>query len=177
MADLQLLEFSPADQDLLDEVGRLRVRAWETEAPEAAEMSTWLDTFDADARHWVVLRDDVPVASARLSVHSQIGEVPDSESYAGLFPETLSSPIGSMNRLVVHPSARGLGLSKQLDLIRLRTAKEMGCRSVILSTASGPKRVKQLVGWGFEMLGYGPRFANPPLCYLTPPAVLIRKFH
>jgi hypothetical protein len=64
-------------------------------------------------------------------------------------------------------------VSKSLDLIRLSTAENLGCRSALLSTASGDHRVQQLLGWGFELAGYGSRFEKPPLCYLPAPAVLL----
>jgi len=170
---MEMREFTTLDEELLRQIGRLRVEAWETETARAAEMPTWLDEFDQTARHWVVFREGTPIAAARLSVHQSLTEVPDAESYAGVFAEPPEPPIASLNRLVVHPSARGAGLSKQLDLVRLDAAESLGCCSVILSTASGPRRVSQLIGWGFELVGEGPRFHKPPLCHLPPPAVML----
>ncbi len=176
MSDIEIREFFPEEEDLLQAVGILRVQAWETTVAEAGRMATWLDEFDSAARHWVALRAGVPGAAARLSMNSSLAEVPDSESYSGIFSEIPDGPLGSLNRLVVHPSARRLGLSKRLDLIRLGAAEEMRCRSAILSTATGPYRVRQLQSFGFEFIGYGPRFQKPPLCYLPPPAVLLCRF-
>jgi GNAT superfamily N-acetyltransferase len=173
---MELREFSHLDNDLMEKIGRLRVEAWRTEAPGAADMETWVDEFDRCARHWAVFDQGVLIAAARLTTHPALGDVPDAESYRGVFREPPPAPIGSLNRLVVHPSARGRGLSKRLDLVRLEAAEEMGCRSVILSTASGPHRVRQLMGWGFELIGDGLRFQKPPLCYLPPPAVLLCRF-
>jgi hypothetical protein len=90
---MELREFSPTDGDLLRKIGRLRVRAWETETAKAAEMKIWLDEFDASARHWAVFHDGVPVASARLSVHTDMNVVPDAETYAGVFPEVPPAPM------------------------------------------------------------------------------------
>jgi len=173
---MELREFSHLDEDLLEQIGRLRVEAWKTEAPSAAGMETWLDEYDRSARHWAVFDGGVLLASARLTTHSTFAEVPDAESYLGVFREPPPPLIGSLNRLVVHPSARGRGLSKRLDLVRLEAAENMGCRSVILSTASGPHRVQQLIGWGFERIGCGPQFQKAPLCYLPPPTVLLCRF-
>ena len=170
---MELRDFAVLDETLLREIGRLRVAAWETETSRAAEMDIWLDEFNRSARHWVVFCEGMPVAAARLSVHASLAEVPDAESYADVFTQPPPAPIASLNRLVVHPSARGAGLSKRLDRIRLDAAEAMGCRSAILSTASGPRRIRQLLGWGFELAGYGPRFEKPPLCYLPAPAVLL----
>ena len=170
---MELREFTSIDEHLLGRIGRLRVEAWETETSRASDMKSWLDEFDRTARHWIVFCKGVPVAAARLSVHDNLEEVPDAESYAGGFDEPPEGPIASLNRLVVHPSARRAGLSKRLDLVRLAAAEEIGCRSAIVSTSSGPRRVKQLSAWGFALAGYGPRFRKPPLCYLPPPAVLL----
>lgn len=170
---MEVHEFSSLDADLLAKVGRLRVEAWETETARAAEQAVWVDEFDRVARHWVVFRDGVPVAAARLSLHDRLAEVPDSESYAGVFSVPPEAPIASLNRLVVHPSARGSGLSRRLDLMRLDAAERLGARVAILSTASGPRRVAQLVGLGFSCLGHGPKFEKPPLCYMPAPAVLL----
>jgi GNAT superfamily N-acetyltransferase len=170
---VEIRVFSSIDEGLLRQIGRLRVEAWQTETSRATEMPTWLDDSDRAARHWVVFRGGAPVAAARMSAHTSLDDVPDAESYTGVFSQPPPDPIASLNRLVVHPSARGLGLSKRLDLMRLDAAEKIGCRSVVLSTASGPRRVEQLIGWGFELIGYGPRFRKPPLCYLLPPAVLL----
>ena len=170
---MELREFSHLDEDLLEKIGALRVEAWKAEAPSAAGMGTWLDEFDRSARHWAVFDHGILLASARLTTHGSLAEVPDAESYPGVFREPPAAPIGSLNRLVVHPSARGQGLSKRLDLIRLEAAENLGCRSVILSTASGSHRVRQLIGWGFEWIGHGAPFQKPPLCDLPPPVVLL----
>jgi GNAT superfamily N-acetyltransferase len=170
---VELRHFTSIDEALLGQIGRLRVEAWETETSKASEMKSWIDDFHRVAQHCVVFREGVPVAAARLSIHGSLAEVPDAESYAGVFAQAPEGSIASFNRLVVHPSARGAGLSKRLDLVRLHATESTDCRSVVCSTASGPRRIHQLVGWGFELVGYGPRFQKPPLCHLPPPAVLL----
>ncbi|HSJ01957.1 MAG: GNAT family N-acetyltransferase [Verrucomicrobium sp.] len=162
-----------ASSTLLQKIGRLRVEAWQTAVSQAANMETWLDEADQGARHWVVFEGGEPVGAARLTIHERLADLPDGESYEGMFPQEPVGPIASLNRLVVHPSARGRGISKVLDLVRLQAAEEMGCQSAILATASGPGRVQQLQGWGFQLVGEGPRFQKPPLCHLPPPAILI----
>jgi len=170
---MELREFSAIDDGLLSEIGRLRVRAWSTEIAAAERMESWLDDFDRPAIHWAIFDDGQLVAAARLTIHRELAGVPDAESYEGVFREPPVGPIASLNRLVVDPAARGLGLSKRLDLARLKAAEARGCRSAILSTASGPRRVKQLIGLGFQSMGFGTRFLHPPLCYLPAPVVLV----
>lgn len=171
--EVDLREITDIDPVLLEQIGRLRVVAWATVIEKATDLGSWVDAFDPKARHWVVYQGAELVAAARMTIHPSLDEVPDAESYSGMFQEPLPPPIASLNRLVVHPSARRMGLSKALDVARLEAAERLGCHSAILSTASGPNRVRQVQGWGFEWIGYGPRFLNPPLCHLPPPAVLV----
>jgi GNAT superfamily N-acetyltransferase len=169
---MEVREFFNLDEDLLAKIGRLRIEAWETETARAAEQSVWVDECDRVAWHWVVFRDGLAVAAARLSLHGELAEMPESECYEGVFSAPPKTPIASLNRLVVHPSARGSGISRRLDLIRLEAAERLGARVAILSTASGPRRLAQLLGLGFVFLGHGSGFKKPPLCYVPKPAVL-----
>ena len=173
MTHLELREIAVTDWEMIQRIGELRVRAWRTVVPQAVEMTVWLDDFDRTARHWAFLRDGEPVAAARLSVHKAIEEVPDPESYTGVFRNPPPAPIASLNRLVVDPAVRGMGLSEKLDLIRLAAAEAMGCKCVVGATAAGERRVRQMLKWGFVVVGEGKRCLNPPLCYMPPPLVLI----
>ena len=173
MANLELREIPSTDRAMIQRIGELRVRAWQTEVPQAVRMVTWLDEFEWVARHWAFLRDGQPVAAARLSVHPSINDVPDSENYTGLFSEPPPAPVASFNRLVVDPSVRGMGLSEQLDLLRLDVAEAMGCCSAVGATPSGERRVSHMVKLGFVVVGPGNPYSHPPLCYLPPPIVMI----
>lgn len=157
--NFEIKEIISADDSSLRAIGELRVLAWATHIPEISAIKCWLDDFDWAARHWVVLDGSKIVASARMSIHSSIDEVPESEVYANVFPNSLAPPIASINRLVVHPDYRGLDLGKKLDLMRVNAAISSGCRCVIGETPSGEGRVKQLEGVGFIRLGAG---AGPP---------------
>jgi GNAT superfamily N-acetyltransferase len=157
--------------DLLRQIGHLRVRAWATEIPEAAEMDEWLDRWENEGWHWLVYQGDELVAAARLSIHQALDEVPDRECFEGVFAEAPPAPLASLNRLVVAPSARGLGLSRRLDELRLDFAKAQGCRCAIGSTPM-EHRVKQLVELGFVVVGLGNRDHSPPCCYGPRPVVI-----
>jgi hypothetical protein len=108
---MKVYDFSHLDEEMLAKVARLRIKGWETEAVRAAEQSDWLDKFERATLRWAVCRDGVPLAAARLSLHHGLAEVPDSESYAGVFTFSSETPIASPNRVVSPPSARGRGLS------------------------------------------------------------------
>jgi hypothetical protein len=180
MADLDVQEISTSDHALIEKIGRLRVRAWETEIPDVVHMGTWLDKFDEVGRHWAVFRDGEPIAAARMTVHQSLADVPEPEVYVGVFPAPLPDPIASINRLVVEPSARGLGLSRKLDLCRIEAAEVCGCRCIVGETPSGIHRVRQLESLGFKNAGGGAPYFEPMfyasrssvvlVCFLPRPA-------
>jgi GNAT superfamily N-acetyltransferase len=148
------VEVDPHDRKLLDQVGRLRVAAWAPFKNRGdSRTGCWLDAFELSARHWVIFDNSTPVAAARLSVHQALDEVPDASIFTGVFAAPPPSPIGSFNRLVVHPAYRGMGLSRPFDRIRLEAAIAQACRSAIVETHSGPKRVAQLNALGFQVFG------------------------
>ena len=173
MHSLRLIEFSGADSQMLEFVGRLRVKAWTTELPAPPAMISWLDDFDLIGRHWAFLSDGVPIASARLTIHSSLGEVPAREDFLGLLPADLPLPVASLNRLVVDPGFRGLKLGPSLDEIRLKAAEEMGCLSAIGSTVSGERRVDQLLAAGFQLVGSTGLLNQSPLLREMPPAITL----
>jgi GNAT superfamily N-acetyltransferase len=173
MSELRLCEVPVGHWSLIERIGELRVRAWRANTSFDPAMRTWLDAWDHSVRHWVVLRGDEPVGAARLSVHASLEEVPDPENYADVFGDPPPSPIASFNRLVVDPSARGLGLSKRLDEVRLSAAQAMGCRCAIGATPSGEARVRQLEALGFRVLGIGgPDKPGKPMSGVAPVVLL-----
>jgi GNAT superfamily N-acetyltransferase len=173
MTELHLCEIPATDREMLEKIGRLRVRAWETFGGKVEGLVCWLDPFDEVARHWVVLSGEEPVAAARLSVHHTMAEVPDSEVFTPIFREPPPSPIASLNRLVVSPAYRGKGMSTWLDEVRLEAAEAMGCTCAVGATASGDRRVQQLIKVGFMVLGRGNRSSYPILAHLGPQLVLV----
>lgn len=156
----EAVEIDPHDRRLLEQVGRLRVRAWSAVLPKGAvPTDCWLDDFELAARHWCVFHDGEPIAAARMSVHSRLEEAPDAAVYEGVFFESPLAPIASFNRLVTDPRFRGRGLSKLLDVVRLSAAREAGCRSVV-GVADGRERLAALGNLGFRLLGTGPHFPS-----------------
>ena len=175
MDELHLVEVGTSDRTMFARIGRLRVEAWRTLFPGTAVMTTWLDEYDGAAHHWAVLRGGEPVASARLSVHGRLEEAPEAETYLSVIKDPIPTPVGSFNRMVVNPTYRRRGLSKQLDAIRLQAAKEIGCRSVVGETPSGEHRVRQLASLGFQVVGAGRRSALQEMLSLSsPPVVVVR---
>jgi GNAT superfamily N-acetyltransferase len=154
-ASLKLVEVSQSE--ILQQILSLRVLAWRSFISIDPDLHEWTDKYDDTGRHWAVLDGDKVAAAGRLSVHERLCDVPDSEVYTPVLTMSMSPPIGSMNRLVVHPDYRGRGLSDQLDEVRISAAEAAGCTCVIGHTHAGDKRVAQLVREGFQAMGTGQR--------------------
>lgn len=113
----------------------LRFRVWsEQEGVDLKDNKSGriADDLDATAYHWGVFDDGKLVASARLTIHSNLLDVPNGDLFDGL---PLIKPIASMNRLVVSKPLRGNGLAKKLDDLRISHAKTVGARTIVITAA------------------------------------------
>jgi predicted GNAT family N-acyltransferase len=153
--DFLIEQVDAPDPATLEAIGRLRVIAWEHdgERPKSASNcgDVWLDDHDNHACHWTVKKNGALVAAARVCLHSSGDELPDA-SYIGDFKQKIVFPAAFFNRLVVHPSARGMGLSGRLDKARLKFATEHGTVTAVV-TASKQPRLQQLQAAGWNILG------------------------
>ena len=140
--------------DLLDEVGRLRVFAWKTETGATPETDCWIDPVDREpgTRLYAIFSGDRIVASARLTIHTDLAQAPDAAVYAGVFASPPEPPIAVLSRLVVHPDVRRRGFGTALDRHRIDTARGLGCRTVV-GSSSAPRRIAQLEALGFWIAG------------------------
>lgn len=57
-----------------------------------------------------------------------------------------------MNRLVVLPEYRGVGIGTQLDCTRIAEANLLGAHSILATPVDVPNRRRQLVAMGFRFL-------------------------
>ena len=143
---IQEIAFTDYWQDILE----LRDACRQDKDPQLANQlfpAGMYDEFDDTAMHWGIFDDENLVASARLSVHRNINELPDRFLFSDIWDKELPAPIASLNRLSVATAYRGLGLSGQLDRIRIQKARRIGCRC-ICGTAHG-KRQQKLQEDGF----------------------------
>lgn len=131
----------------------LRRAAWSAEPAVPPELErSWavgLDDHDANAIHGCVWDCRRLIATARMTFHERFADVPD----RGLYPPELElsgAPIASLNRLVVAPGYRGLGLAHVLDEVRCRWAVGLGAQSIIGAVARGHER-------RLERLGFTPK--------------------
>lgn len=153
----------------------LRRAAWSAEPAVPPELArSWavgLDDHDANAIHGCVWDRRRLVASARLTLHDRFADVPD----RGLYPPDLEvegMPIASLNRLVVAPGYRGLGLAHVLDEVRCRWAVGLGAQAIIGAVARGHEG-------RLERLGFTPKaffetsFVSEAGAQVSKPSVLL----
>lgn len=141
-------------EEYADRILELRSIAWNT--PSKKE---WIprvfpegfqDSYDASGHHWIVkTKDDLLVASARLTIHNRPHELPDKHLWGTALTDALCYPLGVMGRLVVHPGFLRLGIGGSLDKIREEKGREMNCK--MLAGITYEERAKQLANRGFEL--------------------------
>jgi len=140
--------------ELMNDIGRFRVNTWRNENgvdPIFFSKDSWIDEIDENARHWIIAQNNKIVASARLSFHEFIDDVPYADflqsEHRLLFND---SPIASINRLVVSPEFRGRGFAKLLDIERVKVAQEFGVNKMIAFPQLS--RLEPLEKLGFELI-------------------------
>ena len=150
------------DAAAMEQVYRLRVRAWRARNASFPDVERWRDPEDEGCLHWCVVDGKGTVAAAaRLSVHKRFAEIPDAEIYPPAL-SALTGPVGSINRMIVGPEHGGLGLARALDEARITAASNAGCRVIVGATSSGPQRLRSLEGLGFRTAGVAlPMMAGP----------------
>lgn len=154
--------------DRIKEIGALRIRAWKSEVGISQSFfaqKEWIDRIDEDAHHWIITKNNMVVASARLSFHTS----PEDAPYGNLLTKEhirfFDVPlIASINRLVVDPKYRGKGFSKILDSVRIEYAIQKGANIIIAQPQL--LRINTLKKSGFtliDQLQYLPEMPGRPL--------------
>jgi GNAT superfamily N-acetyltransferase len=129
----------------------LRFEVWNAETsllPQVREQEAITDEHDAHARHWAAFRGDEMIASARMCVHRNQEDTPDAPAFSEV---CLPVPVATVNRLVVHPSARNRGLGSNLHQYRIEAAIKDGARCVVGTFPGG--RIASLERLGFRLTG------------------------
>lgn len=156
---------------------QLRRDAWSTEPAVPPELArSWaagVDEYDANGVHWCVWERRRMIAAARLTLHERLADVPDAQLYPPEL-ELSGQPIASLNRLVVAPTHRGLGIAHVLNEVRCRWAAGLGAQAIVAAVARGRER-------GLEQRGFSPTaFFDAPFVTATgdlrstPSVLLIR---
>lgn len=128
-----------------------RFEVWSAETTlrhQILEQGLIADTHDEHARHWAAFCGNQMVAAARMCIHADQRESPDAAAFGQI---CLPVPIATINRLVVHPSARNLGMASKLCECRVEAARKDGARCVV-GTPIGA-RIASLEKLGFRLAG------------------------
>ncbi|MPR35324.1 GNAT family N-acetyltransferase [Salmonirosea aquatica] len=137
----------------MTEIGKFRIRGWKNESgvnPDFFAKDLWLDEIDRFSHHWVATVNQTIVAVSRLSFHDSLSDVP----YANLLkpehrPYFENRRIASINRLVVAPEYRGMGLAGQMDRIRIECATRQADVMIAFPQLS---RIESLQRKGFVLI-------------------------
>jgi predicted GNAT family N-acyltransferase len=143
---------SEIDSYYLDAIAKLRVSVWSNQLGQKAFLENqWCDEHDQHAFHWIVINtENELIASARLCLHNTIAEFPDFQEIRELVTE-FPPPIAMMTRLVISPNYQKLGISKILDLARIKKAEQLGAKSIVLQVPF--YRIKSIEKFGFKCVG------------------------
>lgn len=156
-------------------VGELRTRVWEAENESVPYAGNPGEPLDRDARHWGAFDGNKLVAAGRLTVHESIDDVPEAYVIKTTVYER-TSPIASINRLVVDANYRKRGVGKRLDLLRIDAAEHAQCSCMIAHTPTGTTRSTQLIALGFVYVGRGPVYNDNIWCSGKASEVFVLSF-
>jgi GNAT superfamily N-acetyltransferase len=111
------------------------------------------DGHDGHALHFVLFDQDIVVAAARLCIHNLLADVPDSHLFVGC-NRLYAAPLACINRLVVSPNYRRLGIATIFDQVRTEVAKKLGCKTMLVSwnEHSGIQRRNAILAQGFASI-------------------------
>lgn len=141
-----------ADKSRLKEIYHLRVRAWQQHGLITIDKypNGYYDNLDENGFHWIVIKDNQIIASARLNILSKAEELPCPETFKRVIHFD-NTPFFFYSRLVIDPAWQGNRISYLLDEARIRFIKEHPDIKKVIATA-GIRRAKKLEQYGFEIL-------------------------
>ncbi len=155
-------EVSNGDLPQLERIGRLRLDVWraETKVDEAQfEGGVWLEPLDYRARHWIATDGNVLIASGRLTMHATLEDNPDGYLWRR-HERTVPLPAAHFCKLVVSSKARGMGLGREFNRVRIEAARGDGAKSILVTASDANARL--LLSMGFTDTGVVESFSNRP---------------
>lgn len=136
----------------LEQLSQFRRGIWLKEVHgDDTKLPEWLthDNFDTTATHWGAFENDRLIGAARLCCIKSALELSEHDMYKDV-PKDLPFPICVMERMVISPEARHLGLATRLDAIRVVHAARIGAKVVL--TACPSYRTGCFRSLGFEAI-------------------------
>lgn len=142
-------------QEELSQLAELRCAVWSATNISVARTTpeSWIDKLDDQADHYLARAGDgAIVACGRVSLHTTEDSIPTIDAIRRALPSWRPTPpIAWLNRLVVHPSARGQGLASKLDALREERAREWA--APFIGGTAVPWRKQSLEKRGFKAIG------------------------
>lgn len=146
-------------QNLLKAIGSFRYEVWKTESKSFADvfpLGIWLDPDDMISKHFAVICDGQIVASARVSLHERLGDIPDFTLYQNI-DDKFVYPIASFNRLVVKREYRQRGFASLLVEARLKYAQKHAKGAVCIGHGRQAVRLQK---FGFKEFGLAEKYST-----------------
>jgi len=147
------VEVWPADEQLLDAIGELRVAAWSSVVGEfRARDRFYRDEYDKQSLHFCVSHpaERRLLAAGRLTACQDTSDLPERDSF-GPYTSQMSRPFGIAGRLVVDPSGRQQGLAAQIIVARIEHAAGLGLVEVWSETRR--QQARGFLRHGYERVG------------------------
>lgn len=141
--------------DHIEEIGRLRYLAWkdiEGFNKDFFSQGLWIDDYDKFSHLWIIRYKNQIVATARLSIHNEVNDIPWHDCIPQEAKGLINPPVAMITRLAVHPDFRRRGLSRPLDLVRIKLATELKVNAILAEPVL--ERFNTLEKYGFQHFGY-----------------------
>jgi GNAT superfamily N-acetyltransferase len=143
---------------------KLRAAVWIAEGadPTAFPGGEWREPRDESRLHWIVLDQNRVVATASLSLHSELADVEEGDVY---LQASLSSsgPVAAPARLTIAAEYRGRGLVRALLDAQDAAAIESGATLAVRQASPSLRPVLERRGWTAH--GAGPIDARFPVLF------------
>lgn len=139
-------------------IAELRRLSWDEALWDGAltDLNLLNDDHDDHAYHFALFSQNTVIAAARLCMHELLSDVPDPHLFQKA-ASSLAAPFGCLNRLVVHPEYRKLGIAAIMDKVRTDAAKILGCNTILVvwNGHSGDRRRQAIQAQGFSSVAVG----------------------
>jgi predicted GNAT family N-acyltransferase len=132
----------------LTEMFRLRAAVWIHEGanPAAFPEGEWREPRDASRLHWIVIDKNRVVATASLSLHSELADVEEGHVYLEARLSS-SGPIAAPARVTIAPEYRGGGLVRALLDAQDAAAVESGATLCVRQASPTLRPLLERRGW------------------------------
>ena len=154
----------------LKSIQSLRYEVWKFRGADMTNLKSkcsWGEKMDQMSYLIGVYQENKIVGTGRLSLHHNLATLPDKELYVGL-DKYFEPPIASLNRIVVHPDFRRLGIGRFMVVKRMREAIRQGAKSVACDCPA--ERATSMEKMGFNYVGrsvYGKIFKDVKFHVMT----------